>query len=189
VLGANRENFLDERQNMQQTQNILASSQNVSLANVAQQGGGNNSSSGGGRFLLIKDLEPNQKNVNLQVIVLDIAKPTQTKDGHEVRTVRIADKSGSINLSVWNDYGSVLREGDILRLNGCFTQIWKNSLQVKVGGKGQIIKCGDFMMIFSELPDMSVLSSEMLKDISEQQGANKQPPTSAPGQSSAWAKK
>ena len=121
------------------------------------------------RFVMIRDLEPNQKNINLHVIVLDVAKPTQTKDGHEVRTVRIADKTGSINLSVWNDYGAVLKEGDILRLNGCFTHIWKNSLQVKIGNKGQIIKQGDFMMVFSELPDMSILSSEILKDIQEQQ--------------------
>ena len=119
-------------------------------------GGSGNSGFTGGRFLLIKDLEPNQKNINMSVIVLDVAKPTQTKDGHEVRSVRIADKSGSINLSVWNEYGAVLREGDILRLSGCFTQIWKNSLQVKVGSKGQIIKVGDFMMAFSESPDMSV---------------------------------
>ena len=70
--------------------------------------------------------------------------------------MRIADKSGSINLSVWNDYGAVLREGDILRLNGCFTQIWKNSLQVKIGTKGQITKVGDFLMVFNENPDMSV---------------------------------
>ena len=30
--------------------------------------------------------------------------------------MRIADKTGSINLSVWNEHGSVLRDGDILRL-------------------------------------------------------------------------
>ena len=93
--------------------------------NMGGQTGGSS-----GRFLHIKDLEPNQKTINLHVIVLDVTKPNTTKDGHEVRTVRIADKTGSINLSVWNEHGSVLREGDILRLNGCFTQIWKNSLQV-----------------------------------------------------------
>ena len=122
-----------------------------------------NNGGGNGRYFNIKDLEPNQKSVSLQVIVLEVAKPTQTKDGHEVRTVRIADRTGSINLSVWNDHGAVLREGDILRLNGCFTQIWKNSLQVKIGNKGQILKQGEFMMLFSETPDMSVLSPEVLK--------------------------
>ena len=134
--------------------------------NSGNSGGGLSSS---GKFLFIKDLEPNQKLVNLHVIVLDVTKPNTTKDGHEVRTVRISDKTGSINLSVWNEHGSVLREGDILRLNGCFTQIWKNCLQVKISNKGQIIKCGDFMMIFNETPDMSILSPEHLKAIQEQQ--------------------
>ena len=138
-----------------------------------QQSGTASSSGGGGgssgRVSSIKDLEPNQKSVNLCVIVLDIGKPNQTKDGHEIRNVRVADRTGSINLSVWNEYGAVLREGDILRLNGCFTQIWKNSLQIKIGNKGQILKIGDFMMAFSETPDMSVLSNEVLKAIQDQQ--------------------
>lgn len=69
------------------------------MSNINQMSSGNSSSasqpsSGGGRFALIKDLEPNQKGLHLQAIVLDVGKPTQTKDGHEVRTVRIADKSG-----------------------------------------------------------------------------------------------
>ena len=140
-------------------------------------GGGGGGGGSGGRFMFVKDLEPNQKNFNMCVIVLDIGKPTQTKDGHEVRAIRVADKTGSINLSVWNDYGAVLREGDILRLSGCFTHIWKNSLQIKVSTKGQITKCGDFMMVFNELPDMSILSnlpSEHMKDIQEQSSSVKQ---------------
>ena len=118
----------------------------------------------------VKDLKPNLKNINLQVIVLDINKPTQTKDGHEVRTVRVADKTGSINLSVWNNYGSLLKEGDILRLSGCFTQIWKASLQLKVSAKGSLVKFSDFMMVFNEQPDMSILPPDVLKMVMEQQG-------------------
>lgn len=142
-----------------------------SNTSLQSSSGGIGSSSGGSRggyFKFINQLEPAQKNIDLHVIVLDVAKPVQTKDGHEVRSVRIADKTGSINLSVWNEYGAVLREGDILRLNGCFTQIWKVSLQVKVSTKGQIIKVGEFMMVFNELPDMSILSPEAVKEIQEQ---------------------
>lgn len=45
-------------------------------------------------------------------------------------------------------------------------------MQVKIGGKGQIVKCGEFMMVFSETPDMSILSAEVLKDIEQQSGGN-----------------
>ena len=143
------------------------SNSNNNSNNNSGGGGGSNSTSSG-RFLYIKDLEPNQKAINLHVIVLEVTRPNTTKDGNEVRTVRIADKTGSINLSVWNEHGSVLRDGDILRLNGCFTQVWKNSLQVKISNKGQIIKCGDFMMTFNESLDMSILSPDILKNIQDQ---------------------
>ena len=122
--------------------------------------GGGGGGGGSSKFMLVKDLEPNQKNFSIVVIVLDISKPTQTKDGHEVRSVRIADKTGSVNLSLWNEFGAVLRDGDILRMHGCFTQIWKNSLQIKIGPKGTITKVGDFLLVFSETPDMSVREHE-----------------------------
>lgn len=148
--------------------NSGSNSSSNSSGNNTNTSNSSSSNNNGGRFLYIKDLEPNQKAVNLHVIVLEVTRPNTTKDGNEVRTVRIADKTGSINLSVWNEHGSVLRDGDILRLNGCFTQVWKNSLQVKISNKGQIIKCGEFMMTFNESLDMSVLSPEILKTIQDQ---------------------
>lgn len=42
-------------------------------------------------------------------------------------------------------------------------------MQVKIGGKGQITKCGEFMMVFNETPDMSILSQDILKEIEQQQ--------------------
>jgi hypothetical protein len=51
---------------------------------MAGQSSSSNLSSANGnstRFMLVKDLEPNLKNFNMCVIVLEIGKPTQTKDG------------------------------------------------------------------------------------------------------------
>jgi ssDNA-binding replication factor A large subunit len=150
-----------------------SSSMSSLSSNNNSNNGSNVQSTSSSRFYSVKDLELNMKNINLNVIVLDVAKPTLTKDGHEVRNVRIADKTGSVNLSVWNEIGAVLRESDILRLTGCFTQIWKNSLQVKIGNKGGLTKCGEFMMIFNETPDMSILTPEVMKSIQEQQQQTK----------------
>ena len=44
-----------------------------------------------------------------------LGKPNKTKDGNDIRTVKVADKSGSINMSVWNEYGAVIQPGDIIR--------------------------------------------------------------------------
>jgi hypothetical protein len=38
------------------------------------------------------------------------------QDGHEVRTLRVADKTGSINLSLWDKPGTLLQAGDIIRV-------------------------------------------------------------------------
>jgi hypothetical protein len=66
---------------------------------------------------LVKDLRPGSKNLNMVLIALDIGKPSTTKDGHEIRTIRVADKSGCINLSVWDEPGTLLQTGDIVRVN------------------------------------------------------------------------
>ena len=46
-----------------------------------------------------------------------LGKPSKTKDGHEIRTIRVADKSGSINMSVWDDHGTQIQCGDIIRFS------------------------------------------------------------------------
>ena len=43
--------------------------------------------------------------------------PYKTKDGNEVRSCKVADKTGSVSLSVWNDYGTLMQSGDIIRLH------------------------------------------------------------------------
>ena len=53
-----------------------------------------------GEFTLIKHLKVGMKDLNLTFIVLDIGRPTKTKEGHEVRSVKIADRSAAINLSL-----------------------------------------------------------------------------------------
>ena len=53
---------------------------------------------------------------NLCVCALILGRVTKTKDGHEVRSCKVADKSGSIAISVWDELGSLIQPGDIIRL-------------------------------------------------------------------------
>ena len=44
----------------------------------------------------------------------------QIKDGSIVRKCKVADKSGSITFSLWNEQAEAVEPGDILRLvKGC----------------------------------------------------------------------
>jgi len=104
---------------------------------------------------VIRDLKPGMKNLTMVIIVLEIGKPSTTKDGHEVRSVRVADKSGSINLSLWGEPGTLLQPGDIIRVTKAYVSVFKSFLTLYVGKGGELVKVGDFCLQFTEVPNMS----------------------------------
>ncbi|XP_072927396.1 SOSS complex subunit B1-like isoform X1 [Hemitrygon akajei] len=103
----------------------------------------------------VKDIKAGLKNLNLLFIVLEIGRVTKTKDGHEVRTCKVADKTGSINISVWDDVGSLIQAGDIIRLTRGYASIWKGCLTLYTGRGGDLQKVGEFCMQYSEVPNFS----------------------------------
>ncbi|XP_015912049.1 SOSS complex subunit B1-A isoform X2 [Parasteatoda tepidariorum] len=116
----------------------------------------------------IRDIKPGMKSLNVVFIVLEIGRPNMTKEGHEVRTCKIADRSASINLSVWDEPGLYLQQGDICRLSKGYASLWKNCLTLYTGKGGDIQKIGEFCFTFSEVPNMS--------ESSEQQNNQQKPP-------------
>ena len=134
---------------------------------------------------LIKDIRPGLKNLNLIFIVVEVGKPSKTKDGNEIRTVRVADKSGSINMSVWNEFGLHMLAGDIIRLFRGYAQVWKNQLTIYSGRVGGMEKIGEFCMLFCEIPNMSDPNPEFIamgKQITDKRGgeASATPPPPPP---------
>ncbi|KAA3671410.1 uncharacterized protein DEA37_0013081, partial [Paragonimus westermani] len=91
----------------------------------------------------LKDLKPNQKRVNCIFIVLELGSITRTKDGNEVRTAKVADRTGTINLSVWNENCSLISPCDVLQLTQGNTTVRGGCLTLNVGRYGQLIKMGD----------------------------------------------
>ncbi|XP_074421340.1 SOSS complex subunit B1 isoform X2 [Larus michahellis] len=92
---------------------------------------------------LVKDVKPGLKNLNLIFIVLETGRVTKTKDGHEVRTCKVADKTGSINISVWDDVGNLIQPGDIIRLTKGYASVFKGCLTLYTGRGGDLQKIGD----------------------------------------------
>lgn len=129
-------------------------------------------------FTPIRELKHGMKSLNVQFVVLEVGKASLTKEGHEVRTCKIADKTGSVNLSVWDEAGAHIQAGDICRLtkgsvllpvtvpflrlltsvflSRCrYASLWKGCLTLYTGKGGEIHKVGEFCMVFSEVPNMS----------------------------------
>uniref|UniRef100_A0A8C6L068 SOSS complex subunit B2 n=1 Tax=Nothobranchius furzeri TaxID=105023 RepID=A0A8C6L068_NOTFU len=111
---------------------------------------------------LIKDVKPGSKNLNIVFIVLEIGRVTKTKDGHEVRSCKVADKSGSIAISVWDELGSLIQPGDIIKLTRGYASIWKGCLTLYTGRGGDLQKIGEFCMVYSEVPNFSEPNPELL---------------------------
>ncbi|XP_058717114.1 SOSS complex subunit B1 [Poecile atricapillus] len=127
---------------------------------------------------LVKDVKPGLKNLNLIFIVLETGRVTKTKDGHEVRTCKVADKSGSINISVWDDVGNLIQPGDIIRLTKGYASVFKGCLTLYTGRGGDLQKIGEFCMVYSEVPNFSEPNPEYVAQ--QAQGKGAQPESAAP---------
>ncbi|KAM6934271.1 SOSS complex subunit B2 isoform 2-T2 [Xenentodon cancila] len=124
-------------------------------------------------LFLIKDVKPGSKNLNIVFIVLEIGRVTKTKDGHEVRSCKVADKSGSIAISVWDELGSLIQPGDIIKLTRGYASIWKGCLTLYTGRGGDLQKIGEFCMVYSEVPNFSEPNPELLTQANQQNKSGK----------------
>ncbi|XP_046915550.1 SOSS complex subunit B1-B [Dermatophagoides farinae] len=103
----------------------------------------------------IKDLKPQMSKINLIGIVIEVVTRYLTKDNHDIRLFRIADRTGTINVCIYDEPGTYIQTGDICRLTRCYTSTHKGSLTVYLGRNGKITKIGEFCMSFVESPNMS----------------------------------
>lgn len=127
-------------------------------------------------YILIKDLRPGLKNLNVVFIVLDVGLPTITKENREVRTFKVADQTACINVSIWDEPGQFLAPGDIVRLTKGYASIWRQCLTLYSGKNGDIQKIGEFCMLFNEQLNMSepnvALANSGLMQNNSQMGNN-----------------
>ncbi|XP_022192515.2 SOSS complex subunit B homolog [Nilaparvata lugens] len=105
--------------------------------------------------MYIKDIRPDSKNVNLTFIVLEVGNPTLLKDNREVRTLKVADATACINMSLWDEPGKLLMPGDIVRMTKGYASIWRACLTLYPGKNGDLNKIGEFCMVFNEQLNMS----------------------------------
>eukprot|EP00026_Physarum_polycephalum_P019153 Phypoly_transcript_21024.p1 GENE.Phypoly_transcript_21024~~Phypoly_transcript_21024.p1 ORF type:complete len:216 (+),score=39.38 Phypoly_transcript_21024:83-649(+) len=95
------------------------------------------------------------KHINCVFIVVEKGPITKTKDDHTIYQALVADYTGSINTSLWDTIGEQVQPGDIIRLKGGYSTLYKNSLMLYPGKKGSTDRIGDFTLVFSETPNMS----------------------------------
>lgn len=121
--------------------------------------------------VLIKDIRPGQKNINVVFIVLEVGHPTITKDNREVRTFKVADNTACMNVSIWDEPGTLLVPGDIVRLTKGYASVWRQCLTLYSGKNGDIQKIGEFCMVINEQLNMSEPNPALAQQIVNQSGS------------------
>lgn len=121
-------------------------------------------------YVMIKDIRPGLKNLNVVFIVLEVGHPTVTKENREVRTCKVADSTACINVSIWDEPGQLLVPGDIVRLTKGYASIWRNCLTLYSGKNGDIQKIGEFCMVFNEQLNMSEPNPALAAQINQTSG-------------------
>lgn len=118
----------------------------------------------------IKDIRPGLKNFSVTFIVLDVGQPVLLKENREVRTLKVADATACINLSLWDEPGAIIAPGDIIRLSKAYAGVWRNALTLYSGKNGDIDKIGEFCLVFNEQLNMSEPNLNLSNPIGNQPG-------------------
>ena len=91
----------------------------------------------------IAELRPYQKKVTLLVKVAEKMEPREVtsrldNSNHKVAEALVADDSGSILLTLWDDTIDSLEEGKNYELENAYTSLFKSSLRINLGRYGSL---------------------------------------------------
>ncbi|CDH58813.1 predicted protein [Lichtheimia corymbifera JMRC:FSU:9682] len=132
--------------------------------------------------VLLKDVKPMLRGFDCQVIVLQRAEadPHFTRHGDAIYKYIVADKTGSIVLSIWGDRAKCIKSGDILRVTGAEAKIRKGQLEMEALRASKVRRIGQDTMCFNEQPNYSEFTPQQLQDQyqqhPQQQQQSLQPP-------------
>lgn len=90
----------------------------------------------------VKDLNENSKNVNatLKVIEIGEVKDIKSKFGDKrVCEVKVADSTGCILLSLWDDQIGKIAAGDTITIQNGYISIVRNSMRLNIGKYGKML--------------------------------------------------
>jgi ssDNA-binding replication factor A large subunit len=71
-------------------------------------------------------MRPGMKNLTCTFIALQRGATSKTKDGNTVVQYLVADSSGSIQASLWDEKGEALQPGEIFRIKGGFVSLFQS---------------------------------------------------------------
>lgn len=91
----------------------------------------------------IKDLNDGMKRVSVEAKVVEKGDPREVKSKYKDETYRIvdavvADESGSIKLTLWNEQIEQVNVGDNIKIENGYVTSFKGEVQLNVGKFGKL---------------------------------------------------
>ena len=91
----------------------------------------------------IKDLQDGQKRVSIEAKVVEKSEVREVKSKFKDETYRIvdavvADETGSIKLTLWNDQINMVNVGDNIKIENGYITSFKGEIQLNVGKFGKL---------------------------------------------------
>ncbi|KAJ1996228.1 hypothetical protein GGI25_002218 [Coemansia spiralis] len=109
----------------------------------------------GQQLVPIIKFRPSMRGFDCEVIVLETAMPTTTRDGQTIYSFLVADKTASIIMNIWGNDGRYIHNGDIIRIEGAEAKLFKGFMQLTTARYGKIKRVGEDTMEFKEQPNVS----------------------------------
>jgi replication factor A1 len=102
-----------------------------------------NSLGEGNTMVAIKDLQDGMKRVSVEAKVVDKGDPREVKSRFKDETYRIvdavvADESGSVKLTLWNEQIDQINVGDNIKIENGYVTSFKSEIQLNVGKFGKL---------------------------------------------------
>ena len=91
--------------------------------------------------MLIKDLQPKQGKVDVEVEVTEVSPPREfNKFGKmgRVANAKVKDSSGTITLTLWNEEIDKVKVGSKIKITNGYVSEWQGEKQLSAGKFGQI---------------------------------------------------
>jgi len=90
----------------------------------------------------VNDLTENSKNINITVKVIEIGetKEIQSRTGaKQVCEAKVADKTGTILLSLWDNQIGKIAVGDVISVQNGYISVVRNSMRLNIGKYGKML--------------------------------------------------
>ena len=94
-------------------------------------------------MVTIKDLHDGMKRVDVEAKVVEKSDPREVKSRYKDETYKIvdavvADETGSIKLTLWNEQIDMVSVGDNIKIENGYVTSFKSELQLNVGKFGKL---------------------------------------------------